>query len=240
MTASQDTKVMPGPAATLPAIGEQDFDRQEGGYHRGQVDDFIRTLRDCLHTAERRAAALERRLQSGAAHLAGDAGRVAEAAITSPQATKMIADLLQLATDEALGMKAQAAQAAQQVLSDARAEADRIIATARQQSDGMAAGARQQANTVIEGARSDAKKLTDTAAARSAAVHEAAGRRLDAMTSLHAETLRRAAAIRDTMGSLLEAEQQRGSLESEVTRVLGAVEGEAGLAAQPSVAAQGA
>lgn len=238
MTASQDTKAMPAPAATLPAIGEAVFDKQSNGYHRGQVDDFIRTLRNHLSAAEHRVQQLEHRLMPGAEEMAGDAGRVAEAALTSPQATRMIADLLQLATDEALGMRTQAAQEAARLLADARAEASGIIAAARQQADGMAAGARQQADTVIEGARADAKKLTDSAAARAAAVHEAAGRRLDAMTSLHAETIRRATAIRDTMGKLLENEEQRGSLESEVTRALGAVEAEAGLAARPSVSAQ--
>lgn len=232
MSTSPDTQATPAPA-TLPSITGHVFTRQNGGYHRGEVDDFIRGL-------FRRISDLEHQLLPGAGRLAGDAARVTETALTSPQAAKMVADLLQMATDEAMGQRAQAARNAEQLLGDARAEAARILASAREQADGMATGARQQANTVIEGARATGKKTTDDADSRAAAVREGAGRRLDAMTGMHAETLRRVAQMRDLLDKILQGEEERGPLEGEVERVLGAVDAAAGLVAKPAVAAEGA
>lgn len=196
------------PADQLPAE-QPAFDAVRNGYHPDQVDSFIDRMMKRLHEAEQRLAEVGR-----------EAGHVLAEAASSPQATRLISDLMRLAADEVLQNKAAADAQVAQVLSDARAEAAEILQAARDEADRVSAGAREQSETVLNGARAEARRMTGEAAAHSAAVSEAAGKRLQLMMDQHAEGIRRMTEVHEVTGQLLKADAERGGLDEEVQRAL--------------------
>lgn len=190
------------PTGELPS-----FETVQRGYHKGQVDELLRSLLHRLHTAEETLA-------RGIQNVAGDVEK-------SPRARQLIDELMRLALDEILGQKAAAATEAEQLLADAHRQAAEVASIARDEADRLVAGAREQSETLLSSARAEASHHLDQAAAHAAAVSDAAGRRMQALASAHEQTLARFAEINAVTGQVLAAEGQRGSLQDEVSRALG-------------------
>lgn len=183
----------------------QSFNVVARGYHRGEVDEWARWA---LTEIER--------LGHGAASFVGR-----EAA--SPEGQKLIADLIQIAADEITGQQAAAAAEIEQMIAGAHEQADGIIAEARRSAEGITSSATQQASSLVSNARADAKNTTDDAAAHAAAVHEAAGQRLEQLVKIHDDGVARLAQVKQVTTQVLDAEESRGSLRAEVDKALASV-----------------
>jgi cell division septum initiation protein DivIVA len=145
---------------------------------------------------------------------------IIKAAAASPQAQRSIADLMQLAADEISHNQAAAAQKAAQVVADAEQLAEQIKAAAESEAAQLVAGAQDQANTIVQGAHAQGRSMLDEAAQKAAAVSQGAEARLAKVSALHDATLHRIQEMNSVTGSLLNFEQQRGSLEDEVERII--------------------
>ena len=106
--------------------------------------------------------------------------------------------------------------------SDAEALAAQIKAAAEQEAVQVVSGAQEQANTVVQQAHAQGKALLDDAAQKAAAVNQGAEARMLKVPALHGETLQRLTEVHSVTGGLLTSEAQRGSLDDEVQRLLGA------------------
>jgi cell division septum initiation protein DivIVA len=183
----------------------QNFSTAQRGYHKGEVDNWVRWA---LHEIET--------LTEGAVSFAHrEAG--------SPEGQKMLADLIQIAADEITGQKAAAAAEIEQMIAGAHQQSDSIIADARAQAEKITASATQQAASLVNSARTDAKKTTDDAAAHAAAVHETAEERLRQFIKIHEDGLARLAQVNQVTSQVLDAEKSRGSLRDEVDKALAAL-----------------
>lgn len=172
------------------------------GYHKGEVE---RWVQGALAEIER----LGREVASFAGHAA-----------TTPAGQKLMAEVLRIVADEAMGQQ-QAAQAEiEQLLAGAREQATQIIEGARAQAQKTTTSATEQAATLVSNARSESKRMTDEAAAHAAAVHEAAEARLLRAVQFHQDGLDRIRQVHEKTGEMLAAEQERGPLSEEVTRAL--------------------
>ena len=80
----------------------------------------------------------------------------------------------------------------------------------------MTTEARKKAENVLAAAKAQAKKALDEATARATAVQDGAERRLDLLSTQHAETIKRLSDILDTVSTLVTAETVRMSLKEEV------------------------
>jgi len=120
------------------------------------------------------------------------------------------------AREQAEHMLTAAQEQAERAISSARAEADKARTTARAEADHMTADARKKADTAVSTAKSQAKQTLDEATARAAAIHDGAERRLNLLSTRHAETIRRLTDILDGVSGLVAAETARPSLEDEV------------------------
>ena len=203
-----------------PAMPE--FDRTRNGFHIGQVSTFISRLLA-------RVDELEKALGRGSHALEHEAA--------TPQGQQMIADLMQLATDEITGQKTAAATEIAKMIEDAEGQRSRLIAAAEKETETLVAAAREQVDTLLADARAQSKQMTDSAAARAAAVADGAARRQEALKGAHADTLGRLTEINQVTGQLLDRERDRGSLDDEVERVLpavGAVAPQAALSMAPA------
>lgn len=190
------------PSGTDPGQG---FTTATRGYHKGEVDQWARwALNEIEH--------LTRQVTTFIGH-----------EVTSPQGQKLLSELMQLAADEVTGQRSAAIAEIEQMITGAHQQSDRIIADARRQAEQITASATQQAGSLVSGARADAKKTTDSAEAAAAAVHEAAGARLEHFSKLYEDTLARIRQVHDVTGQSLTADQQRGSLGDEVARALAPV-----------------
>lgn len=183
----------------------QNFSAASRGYHKGDVDRWVRGALD-------RIAHLERRLAS-----------IAEHAVASPQGQQTIAELIRIAADEITGQQQAAAQEIEQLLAGARQQSDGILADARTQADKVISSATQQASALVASARADAKKTTDEATAHAAAVDEAAGARMAHYTRVLDDTVARMRQIHEVVGANLEAHDQRGPLQADVDKALAEV-----------------
>lgn len=183
----------------------QNFSTAQRGYHKGEVDNWVRWA---LHEIE----SLTERTLSFVGREAG-----------SPEGQKMLADLIQIAADEITGQQAAAAVEIEQMIAGAHQQSDSIIAEARAQAEKITASATQQAASLVSSARADAKKTTDDAAAHAAAVNEAAGARMAQLTRLHEDGLARLAQVHQVTGQALDAENARGPLSAEVDKALAAI-----------------
>ena len=148
------------------------------------------------------------------------------------------------AREQAEHMLTAAQEQAERAISSARAEADKTRTTARAESDHMTADAHKKADNALSAAKAQAKQTLDEATARAAAIHDGAERRLNLLSTRHAETIRRLTDILDGVSGLVAAETARPSLEDEVdqnvAKAMGHKTGEAGNGGQNASAATGA
>jgi cell division septum initiation protein DivIVA len=122
------------------------------------------------------------------------------------------------AREQAERMLTAAQEQAERAISAARAEADKTRTSARAESDRLTGDTRKKADAALANAKSQAKKVLDEATARASAIHDGAERRLNLLSTRHAETVRRLTDILDGVQGLVAAEAARMSLEEEVAQ----------------------
>src|SRR5450755_1752174 len=120
------------------------------------------------------------------------------------------------ARDQAEHMLTAAQEQAERAISTARAEADKTRNAARAEAEHATGDARKKADSVLSNAKSQAKQTLDEATARATAIHDGAERRLNLLSTRHAETIRRLTEILEGVSGLVAAETTRLSLEDEV------------------------
>jgi len=120
------------------------------------------------------------------------------------------------ARDQAEHMLTAAQEQAERAISAARAEEARTRNTPRPGPDTPPAGGRRRADTARSSAKAQAKQTLDEATARATAIHDGAERRLNLLSTRHAETIRRLTEILDGVSGLVAAETARLTLEDEV------------------------
>ena len=120
------------------------------------------------------------------------------------------------ARDQAEHMLTAAQEQAERAISTARSDAEKTRNAARAEADHATADARKKADSVLSNAKSQAKQTLDEATARATAIHDGAERRLNLLSTRHAETIRRLTEILDGVSGLVAAETARLSLEDEV------------------------
>jgi cell division septum initiation protein DivIVA len=175
------------------------------GYHKGEVEQWAKSV---LSEIER----LGRQVASFAGH-----------ELTTPAGQKLMAEVLQIVADEAMGQKQAADQEIAQLLEGAREQARQIIEESRAQAQQTAGSATDQAAAMVSNARAESKRMTDEAAAHAAAVHEAAEARMALVARFHQDGLDRIRQVYEKTGQMLAAEEERGSLAEEVSRALALV-----------------
>jgi cell division septum initiation protein DivIVA len=120
------------------------------------------------------------------------------------------------ARDQAERMLTAAQEQAERTISAARSEADKTRTAARTEADRLTSDTRKKADAAIAQAKAQAKKVLDEATARATAIHDGAERRLNLLSTRHADTVRRLTDILDGVQGLVAAETARMSLEEEV------------------------
>ena len=105
---------------------------------------------------------------------------------------------------------------AEKTLTGARNEAEKTLTGARNEAERTTTDARKKSESALASAKSQAKKALDEATARATAIHDGAERRLNLLSTRHAETIKRLTDILDGVSSLVAAETARMSLEDEV------------------------
>ena len=122
------------------------------------------------------------------------------------------------ARDQAERMLTAAQEQAERTISAARTEADKTRTAARTEADRLTNDTRKKADAAVANAKGQAKKVLDEATARATAIHDGAERRLNLLSTRHAETVRRLTDILDGVQGLVAAEASRMSLEEEVNQ----------------------
>jgi cell division septum initiation protein DivIVA len=219
----------------LPNLSSQEdaFEVQLRGYSRRQVDEFVARCRSQVRELEER---LGRSLDE-TEQLRQETQTLRQAALGNKPAheevSERISQILKLADDEAKAQKNRADGDIKKQLSDAQHEADH-----------MTADAHKKADNALSAAKAQAKQTLDEATARAAAIHDGAERRLNLLSTRHAETIRRLTDILDGVSGLVAAETARPSLEDEVdqnvAKAIGQKTGEAGNGGQNPNAANAA
>ena len=120
------------------------------------------------------------------------------------------------AREQAERMLTAAQEQAERAITSARAEADKTVTAARAEADHTTTEARKKSEAVMADAKAQAKKALDEATARATAIHDGAERRLNLLSTRHADTIKRLTEILDGVSSLVTAENARLSLEEEV------------------------
>jgi cell division septum initiation protein DivIVA len=120
------------------------------------------------------------------------------------------------AREQAERMLTAAQEQAERTISAARNEADKTRTAARTEADRLTSETRKKADAALTQAKGQAKKVLDEATARATAIHDGAERRLNLLSTRHAETVRRLTDILDGVQGLVAAESTRMSLEEEV------------------------
>jgi cell division septum initiation protein DivIVA len=120
--------------------------------------------------------------------------------------------------DQAERMLTAAQEQAERTISAARNEADKTRTAARTEADRLTSETRKKADAAIAQAKAQAKKVLDEATARATAIHDGAERRLNLLSTRHADTVRRLTDILDGVQGLVAAEAARMSLEEEVNQ----------------------
>ena len=105
---------------------------------------------------------------------------------------------------------------AEKTVTGARNEAEKTLTSARNEAERTTTDARKKSESALASAKSQAKKALDEATARATAIHDGAERRLNLLSTRHAETIKRLSDILDGVSSLVAAETARMSLEDEV------------------------
>jgi cell division septum initiation protein DivIVA len=124
------------------------------------------------------------------------------------------------ASDQAQRMLTAAQEQAERTISAARTEADKTRTAARTEADRLTSETRKKADGALAQAKAQAKKVLDEATARASAIHDGAERRLNLLSTRHAETVRRLSDILDGVQGLVSAESARMSLEEEVNQTV--------------------
>lgn len=145
----------------------------------------------------------------------------------------------QNAGEEIARMRELAEQDAQRVVDEARRQAERIVTDAKEESDRDLAGARDEAQRLLQTSSAEsertltdaqrrAKSLLEQTETRASAINEVLSNRLMALTSTHAEAVRRLSEMRDTMAGLLDDDAAGGPLvaavEAAMAQPLGSTE----------------
>jgi cell division septum initiation protein DivIVA len=124
------------------------------------------------------------------------------------------------AREQAERMLTAAQEQAERTISVARNEADKTRTSARTEADRLTSDTRKKADAALSNAKAQAKKVLDEATARATAIHDGAERRLNLLSTRHAETVRRLTDILDGVQGLVAAEAARMSLEEEVNQTV--------------------
>jgi cell division septum initiation protein DivIVA len=122
------------------------------------------------------------------------------------------------AREQAERMMTAAQEQAERTISAARTEADKTRTAAKTEADRLTSDTRKKADAALAQAKGQAKKVLDEATARATAIHDGAERRLNLLSTRHAETVRRLTDILDGVQGLVAAEAARMSLEEEVNQ----------------------
>ena len=124
------------------------------------------------------------------------------------------------AREQAERMLTAAQEQAERTIAAARTEADKTRTAARTEADRLTTDTRKKADQALAQAKAQAKKALDEATARATAIHDGAERRLNLLSSRHADTVRRLTDILDGVQGLVTAEAARMSLEEEVNQTV--------------------
>jgi cell division septum initiation protein DivIVA len=122
------------------------------------------------------------------------------------------------AREQADRMLIAAQEQAERTIAAARVEADKTRTAARSEVDRLTSETRKKADAALANAKAQAKKLMDEATARATAIHDGAERRMNLLSTRHAETVRRLEDILHGVQGLVTAEAARMSLEEEVAQ----------------------
>ena len=122
------------------------------------------------------------------------------------------------AREQAERMLTAAQEQAERTISAARNDADKTRTAARTEADRLTSETRKKSDAALAQAKAQAKKVLDEATARATAIHDGAERRLNLLSTRHAETVRRLTDILDGVQGLVAAEAARMSLEEEVNQ----------------------
>jgi len=122
------------------------------------------------------------------------------------------------AREQAERMLTAAQEQAERAITAARNEADKTRTAARAEADRLTGDTRKKADAALANAKAQAKRVLDEATARASAIHDGAERRLNLLSTRHAETVRRLTDILDGVQGLVAAEASRMSLEEEVAQ----------------------
>ncbi len=122
------------------------------------------------------------------------------------------------AREQAERMLTAAQEQAERTISASRNEADKTRTAARTEADRLTSDTRKKADQALAQSKSQAKKVLDEATARATAIHDGAERRLNLLSTRHADTVRRLTDILDGVQGLVAAEAARMSLEEEVNQ----------------------
>jgi cell division septum initiation protein DivIVA len=122
------------------------------------------------------------------------------------------------AREQAERMLTAAQEQAERAITAARNEADKTRTAARTEADRLTSDTRKKADAALANAKAQAKRVLDEATARASAIHDGAERRLNLLSTRHAETVRRLTDILDGVQGLVAAEAARMSLEEEVAQ----------------------
>src|SRR5215471_12834404 len=134
---------------------------------------------------------------------------------------------------------------AEKTVTGARNEAEKTLTAARTEAERTTTDARKKSESALASAKAQAKKALDEATARATAIHDGAERRLNLLSTRHAETIKRLTDILDGVSGLVAAETARMSLEDEVdqatAKAIAASESNAAprIAAEPAGSAAG-
>jgi DivIVA domain-containing protein len=144
------------------------------------------------------------------------------------------------AREQAERMLTAAQEQAERAITSARAEAEKTLTAARTEADNTTSDAKKKSEAVLASAKAQAKKALDEATARATAIHDGAERRLNLLSTRHADTIKRLTDILDGVSSLVAAETARMSLEDEVDQATAKAiaAGESSGGARPAAAAE--
>src|SRR5437867_4304606 len=140
----------------------------------------------------------------------------AEAEKIRTEAREQAERMLTAAQEQAERAITSARAEAEKTVTGARNEAEKTLTSARTEAERTTTDARKKSESALASAKSQAKKALDEATARATAIHDGAERRLNLLSTRHAETIKRLTDILDGVSSLVAAETARMSLEDEV------------------------
>src|ERR1700742_4674734 len=109
------------------------------------------------------------------------------------------------AREQAERMLTAAQEQAERAITSARSEAEKTLTSARAEAESTTSEARKKSETTLATAKAQAKKSLDEATARATAIHDGAERRLNLLSTRHADTIKRLTDILDGVQGLVAA-----------------------------------